>query len=308
MRSIMHNLIPNNTTNYCELTQWQLVKVYGADAEKFLQGQLTADINELTDNHFIFAAHCDAKGKVWSNLLLFKNGDVIYYLLRKSVADIQVQKLKMYAVFSKVTIDLDNTSQVLGTTASILEEEFTTNNVNCITRSGVSYLKLNQPFNRYLIIGAKNDIQSLSIFNNLTKVDDSFWQLLDMQSSYPIIDAPNANQFLPQALNLQDMDAISFTKGCYCGQEMVARAQYRGINKRALFLLTGISKAAPIIGDNLEQKIDENWREIGTILSFIKQKNDQIFIQVVLSSDIEQNALFRIKNDLESELTISNKH
>ena len=94
--------------SYCKptsLSDWQLVKVSGTDNRTFLQGQVTADINHLNEYTALFAAHCDAKGRMWSNLILFQRGADIFYIVRKTVAEKQIAALKKFAVFSKVTVE-----------------------------------------------------------------------------------------------------------------------------------------------------------------------------------------------------------
>ena len=71
------------------------------------------------------------------------------------------------------------------------------------------------------------------------------WLALNIEAGFPVIDAANSGQFIPQATNLQALGGISFKKGCYTGQEMVARAKFRGANKRALWLLAGSASRLP---------------------------------------------------------------
>ncbi|WP_392560080.1 tRNA-modifying protein YgfZ [Orbus mooreae] len=286
------------------LDNWLLVKVSGQDNSKFLQGQLTADINKLSDTHWLFAAQCDPKGKVLSNILLFKRGDDIYYIIRKSLVETQLKELKKYAVFSKISFEIESSLTMVGIAGDNLSElipEFSIEQ-NCLTVGNISYLKLDFPTNRYIVIAPIDE--QINQFTTLHQADSEQWQLLDMESNYPIIDQPLANQYLPQAFNLQNFNAISFDKGCYCGQEMVARAQYRGINKRALYLLIGSSDELPQIGDGIEQQMGENWRETGSILSTLKIDNHTIWIQVILNNDIEANTVFRVKNSPTSHFII----
>lgn len=290
------------------LDDWLLVKVSGQDNSKFLQGQLTADITKLSDIHWLFAAQCDPKGKVISNLQLFKRGEDIYYIVRKSLAEIQLKELKKYAVFSKVTFEIDSTLSlygIAGDTTSLPVANFA-DEQNCLNTGNLSYLKLDLPSTRYIVIGQQAELEST--FANLNQATAEQWQLLDMQANYPIIDLALANQYLPQAFNLQNFNAISFDKGCYCGQEMVARAQYRGINKRALYLLIGTSDQLPQIGDGLEQQMGDNWRETGSILSVLKVDNNTIWLQAILNNDIAAETVFRIKNSSASHLTIKSAH
>ena len=86
----------------------------GPDTVKYLQGQVTADIDALAADRHVLCAHCDAKGKMWSNLRLFHRGEGFAYLERRSVLDSQLAEIKKYAVFSKVTIAADNDAVLLG--------------------------------------------------------------------------------------------------------------------------------------------------------------------------------------------------
>ena len=96
------------------LDDWALATITGADSEKYIQGQVTADVSQLTEHQHVLAAHCDAKGKMWSNLRLFRDGDGFAWIERRSLRDAQVGELKKYAVFSKVTIAPDDERILLG--------------------------------------------------------------------------------------------------------------------------------------------------------------------------------------------------
>jgi len=291
------------------LDDWQLVKVSGADSYKFLQGQLTNDMTKLTDSYFLFAAQCDPKGKIWSNMLLFKRRDDIYYIARKSGVDAQIKELKKYAVFSKVTIDIDTDLTIIGIAGNDIANELAQINClfndqqNCANVNDVTYLKINFPSARYIAIGTKNAINKLQFTKDAPVKLSEQWALLELEANYPIIDQPVSNQYLPQAFNLHNFAAISFDKGCYCGQEMVARAQYRGINKRALYLLVGQSERLPEVGDSLEQKMAENWRETGCVTATLRLADNTIWVQAILHNQLEAGAVFRVKNNLASQLS-----
>ncbi|MGP2731348.1 tRNA-modifying protein YgfZ, partial [Serratia marcescens] len=96
------------------LEDWALVTLNGPDTVKYLQGQVTADIDALAADQHVLCAHCDAKGKMWSNLRLFHRSEGFAYLERRSVLDSQLAEIKKYAVFSKVTIAADNDAVLLG--------------------------------------------------------------------------------------------------------------------------------------------------------------------------------------------------
>ena len=286
--------------SYCKptsLSDWQLVKVSGTDNRTFLQGQVTADINHLNEYTALFAAHCDAKGRMWSNLILFQRGADIFYIVRKTVAEKQIAALKKFAVFSKVTVEPVTDLNLIGLENNAIEQSIIAElgDNSCLTRGDVTYIKIPLPEIRVIKVSSEplpTDLQSAD-----------HWLKLDLEAGYAIIDEPNIESLLPQACNLQHYNAISFDKGCYCGQEMVARAQFRGANNRGLYLLVGKSKTLPIIGDKLEYELDGNWREGGQVLAALKLEQDnQIYVQVVLANGIDIETNFRVKGQLDSLL------
>ncbi|MBI0037947.1 tRNA-modifying protein YgfZ [Gilliamella sp. B14384H2] len=286
--------------SYCKptsLSDWQLVKVSGTDNRTFLQGQVTADINHLNEHTALFAAHCDAKGRMWSNLILFQRGADIFYIVRKTVAEKQIAALKKYAVFSKVTIEPVVDLNLIGLENNAIEQSIIAElgDNSCITKDDITYIKIPLP-----------EMRLIKVSNEPLPTDSQtadHWLKLDLEAGYAIIDEPNIESLLPQACNLQHYNAISFDKGCYCGQEMVARAQFRGANNRGLYLLVGKSKALPIIGDKLEYELDGNWREGGQVLAALKLgEDDEIYVQVVLANGIDIETNFRVKGQPNSLL------
>lgn len=133
--------------------------------------------------------------------------------------------------------------------------------------------------------------------------DTQYWDYLDMQQGFPILTIIGQGEFIPQALNLQEIEqAISFQKGCYIGQETIARAKYRGINKRAMYLLQAKTAAFIEIGTEIEMQLEHAWRRTGCILSAVNL-NGILYLQVVMSNQLEENQRFRLPVD-ESELKI----
>lgn len=287
--------------SYVSLSDWQLIKVSGDNNQQYLQGQVTVDVNRLTETHALLAAHCDAKGKMWSNLLLFKRGNDIYYIVRKSVADKQISELKKYSIFSKVAISPVEDLNMIGIIGASIPTNITSllGEQNCLTEGETTYIKLALPSERIIMISSQPLPENTSASEE--------WLKLDIQAGYPIIDAENMGSLLPQASNLHNLDAISFDKGCYCGQEMVARAQFRGANKRGMYLLSGASPELPIIGDTLECLVGDNWRETGLVLAAFKQKEangQMIYVQAVLNNNTDIETPFRVKNQFDSYLKL----
>ena len=218
------------------LDDWALATLVGLDSEKYLQGQVTADVSQMTEHQHLLAAHCDPKGKMWSNLRLFRRQDGFALIERRSLRDAQLAELKKYAVFSKVTIAADDELVLLGVAGfqarAALKNLFSElpDAEKQVTHDGAtSLLWFEHPAERFLLVTdvatAERVTQALRGEAQLNNSQQ--WLALNIEAGIPVIDAANSGQFIPQATNLQALGGISFKKGCYTGQEMVARAKFR---------------------------------------------------------------------------------
>lgn len=295
------------------LDDWALVTLAGPDTLTYLQGQVTADVNALHRNQHVLCAHCDAKGKMWSNLRLFPYGDGFAYIERRNLRDNQLNELKKYAVFSKITLAADENMLLIGAAGEairdLLSPVFTTlpdAEHPVVHHQYGTLLHFTLPAERFLLVlnaqGANTLYEQLE--GNVQFNGSHQWLALDIESALPIIDSVNSAQFIPQATNLQALDGISFSKGCYTGQEMVARAKYRGANKRALYWLAGHSPRLPDAGEDLELKLGENWRRTGTVLAACQLGDGRVWVQAVLNNDLEADSVLRVREQAESQLTI----
>lgn len=294
------------------LNDLALVTITGPDSQKYLQGQVTADIDALTDSQHVLCAHCDAKGKMWSDLRLFHYKDGYAYLIRRSVLDTQLAELKKYAVFSKVTIAADETVTLTGLAGAGAADALlahvaqlpdadtqVVNNADC----AVLYLPLPQA--RFILIHTQTQADALSAVLSLPRITGNQWLSLDIEAGYAVIEPANINQLIPQATNLQSLPGgICFKKGCYTGQEMVARAKFRGANKRAMYTLIGESRHVPQPGDDAEWQLGENWRRTGTVLAAVRLQHARVLVQIVMNNDMEADSIFRIREDEESRLAL----
>lgn len=293
------------------LENWELIHLHGLDAEKYLQGQVTADVATLTQSHAL-TAHCDPKGKMWSDLRLFHHLEGFSYLLRSSIADTQLAELKKYAVFSKVTFEKKNELKLLGVAGkgaraalsavfSILPDE--QNQV--VTDGDSTLLYFSLPTERFLVVTTEATAQTIVQTLGAPQVSDEQWLALDIEAGFAVIDQENSAQHLPQAANLQALpDGISFKKGCYTGQEMVARAKFRGANKRAMYLLKGTGSTPPNIGEGVEWQLGDKWRRTGTVLATVRLGDGKIYVQIIMNNDMEPDSVFRVMGDEQSHLTI----
>lgn len=295
------------------LDDWALVTLTGPDTIKYLQGQVTADVDALSADQHVLCAHCDAKGKMWSDLRLFQRAEGFAFIERRSLRDTQLNELKKYAVFSKTTIAADDSVILLGAAGANIRQQLQSvfNDLpdaeHPVTQDqDVTLLHFSHPAERFLLVlTAERYTALLEQLAGKSELNDSRqWLALDIESGLPIIDSGNSAQFIPQATNLQALNGISFSKGCYAGQEMVARAKYRGANKRALYWLAGQAGKVPAAGDDLELRLGDNWRRTGTVLAACRLQDNAVWVQAILNNDLAADSELRVRDDADGKLTI----
>ena len=198
------------------LTRYGLLVVTGADARAFLHAQLTNDIQNLPAERAALAGWCTAKGRLLASFLVIPSSDGFLLQLARDLAPAVTKRLSMFVFRSKVRIaDESDAWEQYGVwqPASRLTWDGDTVTVPVDER-------------RSLKIG-----KGLSL--PATRSEDD-WTLEEIRAGRPLISAATQDQFVPQMVNFETLGAINFQKGCYPGQEIVARAQYRGEVKRRL--------------------------------------------------------------------------
>ncbi|MEM5548197.1 tRNA-modifying protein YgfZ [Pseudoalteromonas fuliginea] len=287
----------------CPLSH-QLISLSGADKLSYLHGQITQDLNKLTSSNYLWTGHCSAKGKLWGVFKLFSYQD--NYYLTGSAAEVEksLVELKKYAVFAKVDINVsserligligDDLTDVLAQLSITFEDD--------ATACDFSYGKaLKLADNRVLLMV---DSQ-FSIPDNISTLDnDASWKQAAILAGEPQLSSEAIGEYVPQMVNLQAIGGISFKKGCYTGQETVARMKYLGKNKRAMYIVSGQSEG--LLSElDLETQLGENWRRAGKLItqSFDEQTNKLTGL-VVLPNDTDVTQVLRAKHTPQVELSI----
>ncbi|WP_367680253.1 tRNA-modifying protein YgfZ [Candidatus Fukatsuia anoeciicola] len=295
------------------LDDWGLITVKGPDRVKYLQGQITVDVAAMAAKQHIIAAHCNAKGKMWSSLRLFHRREELVFIERRSVLNNQLIELKKYAIFSKVILDIDNNAELLGVAGLTAREALTdifselpTVDYPVIQQGMTTILYFAQPIERFLLVTDTIQKEQLIMkFNPMTQFNNSKqWLALDIEAGFPLIDTETSALFIPQETNIQALGGISFTKGCYIGQEIVARTKYHGTNKRTLYWLAGNANRVPVAGENLEWQLGLYWRKTGIILSALQLNDNTLWIQAVLNNNLTKDTVLRVQGDSSSMLKI----
>ncbi|WP_226806837.1 YgfZ/GcvT domain-containing protein [Candidatus Vallotia cooleyia] len=231
------------------LNQFGVIDVHGDDATSFLHAQLTNDIQSLGVGSAQLAGFCSPKGRLLATLLVWRAGNAMRILVSRDLVAPLTKRLSMFALRAK--INLINTTDhltVVGFAGNVYvallqcfemlpEKARAKIDASCgelIRMSDVNNLP------RFLWVGPKATIEAkiatLDATHHMRKVEPALWDWLDIHAGEPRVNAATSEQFVPQMINFELIGGISFRKGCYPGQEIIARCQYRGTIKRRMVL------------------------------------------------------------------------
>jgi len=241
------------------LPHFGLFAINGADATDFLHGQLSSDVKALRPGNAQFASYCSPKGRVLANFLLWRQPDGFSALLSRDLAVPIRKRLAMFVLRSKVTVvDASDEYVVLGISGPAAEQVIReTMGVvpgvpfSVVTADAGAILALGD--RRYIAVLRPDAAESawIKLSARLVAAGEPAWRWLDIRAGVPWISAATQDQFVPQMANLELIGAVNFQKGCYPGQEIVARTQYLGKLKRRLFGFHADVGTAPAAGTPL---------------------------------------------------------
>ena len=227
-----------------------IIHITGADAASFLQGQLTNDVALLSMNESRLAAFCSAKGRMQASFTIYKRAAIdttqttpdIYMVCSRDILAPTLKRLSMFVMRAKAKLtDVTGEFNIFGLTGNI-DQFFTTNSIAAqaintpavaiFNTSTVIALRPALGKNRALCITPIGDVaptgQALSV---------ELWNWGEVHAGIATITAPIVDAFVPQMLNYESVGGVNFKKGCYPGQEVVARSQFRGTLKRRAYLV-----------------------------------------------------------------------
>lgn len=247
-----------------DLSHLGLLQVEGADAAAFLQGQVTSDIRQLDGSNSHYAGYCTPKGRLLALFLAFARDDRIFLQLNGALLEPIMKRLRMYVLRSKVTVtDMSDEivrfgvagERTLQSLKLLFPEVPQQPHTLTALEKGV-LLRLPGPLPRYEIFTRID--QAPAMWNVLAEhhrlVGRAAWEWLEIEAGIPDITPQTQEAFVPQMVNLDALGGISFKKGCYTGQEIVARTHYLGKVKRRTQLahVEGDGAMAPQPGDVLQ--------------------------------------------------------
>jgi folate-binding protein YgfZ len=238
-------LAARDRTVLVDVSHLSLLRARGPDAKTFLNAQLSNDLDLLDEDHSMLAAWCTAAGRVLVVFRVFLQGDGYLLQLPASLREDILARLRRYVLRAKVTLEsADADRACLGLSgpeaARLLKDTagFVPDGVNaCRTRNGVTLLALPGPQPRFEIIAPPPATIALweKLRDHAVVAGSPVWSWLDIMAGLPTVLPQTAEAFVPQTMNLELVGGVSFKKGCYPGQEIVARMQYLGKLKQRLY-------------------------------------------------------------------------
>lgn len=242
-----------------DLSDLSLIRARGEDTRNFLNGQLSNDVRQLDATHSQLAAWCSPKGRMLAIFRLLRRGDDTLLQLPASLLETTLKRLRMFVLRAKVTLENADAELVgLGISGPDAEKllrdtvGFSPGEVNgCETRNEITVIKLTGPHPRFEIIAATDAATKLwgGLKAKAIPVGPPVWDWLDIMAGIPGVHPETSEAFVPQMANLEIVGGVNFKKGCYPGQEIVARMQYLGRLKQRMYRAHVDSDALPRPGD-----------------------------------------------------------
>lgn len=244
------------------LLQYGVIAITGNDKATFCQGQFTNDVAKVSADQSQLSAFCSPKGRMLACFRLFCKEEMYYLRLPSAQLPSVLKRLRMFVLRAKVTLS-DASEQMLGLGISGADADALMQSVlgisppaninQALLHNGLLVLQVPGLRPRFELWGDAATIQTCwqSCHQQATALAPEVWDWLDIQAGIPDVYPATNDEFIPQMANLDQLDAISFAKGCYVGQEIVARMHYLGRLKRRMFRLWLNTDTPPTPGTDL---------------------------------------------------------
>jgi folate-binding protein YgfZ len=253
-----------NSTNsgifFSDLTELGLIAFTGSDAQSFLHGQLTCDVAGMPPQSSTYGGYCSPKGRLLATFLLWRTADGFLMQLPTVLREPIQKRLSMFILRAKVKAqDATGAFALLGICGGKAKSELEAlfgavpQKPHTLQVSGNATL-IRLPGDRFEIVAPAAEAESLRARLAACAAPAGYdaWMRKDIQSGVVVILPATQEAFVPQMVNLDLIGAVSYTKGCYPGQEIVARTHYLGrIKQRAYRAWLGAADAPPKPGDSL---------------------------------------------------------
>jgi folate-binding protein YgfZ len=286
-----------------------VLTVTGKDAAKLLQGQITCNINDITEIKSSLGALCNPKGRVITTFLLVKKADAYLLVLPKELLESVKKRLQMYVLRSDVILT-DSSDELclvgLSYSDAQMNEPSSPEQLFATTQQENITVNLSSDQNRCLIIAEADNARKLwseQVKQGFQPENSDQWRYLDILSGIPWLTVETSEEFIPQMLNLDKLGGISFTKGCYTGQEIVARTHYLGTAKRELFLAECDTSTPPEPNSTIIDDGKDTEQSIGKVLCAQTRQNICKMLIVLQISDTNTYKL-RLKDQNQDKIKL----
>ncbi|KJJ63171.1 folate-binding protein [Pseudomonas sp. Choline-3u-10] len=261
-----------DTAFFCVLSHEGILAVRGADASKFLQGQLTCNLNYLDDQHSSLGARCTPKGRMQSSFRIVPEGDGYLLAMDRELVQPQLADLAKFAAFSKSKLYDESAEWVRfglsggdGALVSLGLDLPQTADVTVVGH-GLIAVRLNDGRSELWTHAKDAGTTQLRLAAQLPEASLDRWQLAQIRAGIGQVVAATRELFIPQMINLQALGGVSFKKGCYTGQEIVARMQYLGKLKRRLHRLAAQNHDVDVPAPGLEVYSPVHGSSVGEVV------------------------------------------
>jgi tRNA-modifying protein YgfZ len=228
-----------------------LISAKGVDTVSFLQGQLTNDVALLEDQGVQLTGYCNAKGRLYATFTLVKRGADVDLIVSADVAPIVQKRLSMFVMRAKTKLSIDAEARLIGLVnpppalvgdsaaiATNRSVQLTHPSASNVTATLIRLNDLANLSSRYVLLTSAPDLDTWTSYfaTLLPELPITSWRAAEINAGVTRVGLELTEMFVPQMLNLELLGAVNFKKGCYPGQEVVARSQYLGKMKRRTFL------------------------------------------------------------------------
>lgn len=219
--------------SYSHLSSLGIIEIQGADAKKFLQGQLTINADLIDEQKLNLAAICNPQGRCISLFFTFAKAQAIYLILKQDTIKLTLETLRKYAVFFKLQInDVSTDYAIFGASGKNIPLD------EAVEHQNLLYLNQQNPNKQIAILVTKK-----SSTQKASGLHENHWFYQLASQGIPWLEESAQTHFLPHYLNLPQLCAVDFKKGCFTGQEVIARMQYKGQLKSHLQLFSSSDPA-----------------------------------------------------------------
>ncbi len=297
-----------------DLSYLSLIEVSGDDKKTFLQGQLTNDVNAISSSLTHISGLCTPKGRLRALFTIISRDDTLLLQLPLALHEETLKRLKMFVMMSKVKlVDVNDSLIKIGISGNqaikvLKENGFTIpNETNMVSdNNAIQLIRLSGTTPRFECIGPLDKIQALweTLQEDAQLIGTAHWKLLDIQSGIPNVFASSKETFIPQMLNLEALNGINFKKGCYTGQEVVARMQYLGKLKRRMYRAHCDTETLLEPGALLYSESSKSGQGAGHIVDSQKSLNGGIELLAVITTEAIDNSDIFLDESFKTPLII----